>query len=283
MAEQEVQKDLEESGGVLGNQEAVDASTNEGVKIEGEKPAQSTKWESQARASGWVPLEEWDGDPDDWTDAKEFVRRGELFHKISNQSSEIKELKKAISALTDHHQKVKETEYTRALEYLKQQKKTALEEGDADKLLQVDDAIDILKQERQQEAEKVQQQKQSGPTPVFTSWVQQNPWYLKDPELRSFADEIGVGAFQRAGGNIAEQELYELVRQRVMKAYPEKFKGNGNKTPAVEGSGNSGAPAKADSFRLSEEEERVMKTFVRQGIMSKEQYIADLKKVKGLS
>lgn len=284
MTELDSQVALEDAGENAGNQEGVDASQNEGIKVEGEQTAQPSKWESAARASGWVPLDEWEGDPEDWTDAKEFTRRGELFHKISSQSSEIKDLKKAIGSLMEHHQKVKETEFSRALDYLKQQKKAALEEGDADKLMAVDEAIDTLKQEKQEEGKKAETEaKKEGPTPVFVSWVQQNSWYLKDPELRAFADDVGVGAFQRAGGKVAESELYEMVRNRVMKAFPEKFKGNGNRTSTVEGASGSGRPAKADNFKLSEMEEKTMKTFVRQGIMTKEQYIKDLKAVQGLS
>ncbi len=252
---------------------------NEGHIVPGEiRPG--SKWEESARLDGWVPLEEWKGDPEDWTDAKEFVKRGELFHKISNQSSEIKELKKAIGSLMDHHQKVKETEFSRALEYLKQQKKSALEEGDADKLLAVDEAIDTLKEEQSQAKQTAQVEQKNGPSPVFIDWVKQNTWYIKDPELRAFADDVGVGLFQRNQGKIDEEELYKIVKSRVIKQYPEKFKGQGTKTPGVEGGGNS-RPSKADNFKLSEDEEQIMKTFVRSGIMTKEQYIADLKKVKG--
>ena len=259
----------------------IPASENEGHHIEGEvKPP--SKWESAARTAGWVPLEEWQGDPDDWTDAKEFVKRGELFTKISSQSGEIKELRKAIQGLMSHHQKVKETEFTRALEYLKQQKKTALEEGNADKLLAVDEAIDTLKSEQQEAKKEVAQDTKAGPTPQFVGWVQQNAWYIQDPELRAFADDVGVGIFQRANGNIDEAELYETVKRRVMKQFPEKFKGQGTRTSTVEGASAS-RPTKADTFRLTEDEERVMKTFVRSGVMTKEQYIADLKRVKGVS
>lgn len=255
---------------------------NEGTHIEGEvKPP--SKWEASARSAGWVPLEEWEGDPDDWTDAKEFVKRGELFHKISSQSSEIKDLRKAINGLMEHHSKVKETEFTRALEYLKQQKKAALEEGNADKLLAVDDAIDTLKQEQAADTTaKTQSAAKAGPTPTFVGWVQQNQWYMADPELRAFADDVGVGAFQRANGQIDEAELYQLVKQRVMKAFPEKFRATPPKTSAVEGV-TSTRPGKNDNFRLTEDEERVMKTFVRSGVMTKDQYIADLKRVKGIS
>lgn len=239
-------------------------------------PAPS-KYDETARAQGWVPKEEWAGDPDDWTDSREFVKRGELFHKISNQSGEIKELRKAISGLMEHHSKVKETEFTRALTYLKGEKKKALEEGDADQLIAVDEAIEQLKAEKPQEAPKAQQA--TGPTPVFTSWVSQNPWYLQDQQLRAFADDIGVGFFNRNPGT-SEAELYQLVKQRVMKQFPEKFKGQGSKTPSVEGAGS--APTKKnDSFKLSEDEERVMKTFVRSGVMTKEQYVSELRRVKG--
>lgn len=258
----------------------VEINDNPGTPIPGEaKPV--SKWETSARDAGWVPLEEWEGDPEDWTDAKEFVKRGELFHKISSQSSEIKELKKAISGLMDHHQKVKETEFTRALDYLKQQKKAALEEGDSDKLLAVDEAIDVLKEERTQAKQEAQEEKKAGPTPMFTDWVRQNPWYVNDPELREFADEVGVGIFQTKQGKISEEDLYKEVKKRVMKTYPEKFKGQGTKTPNVEGGNLQTRQPKSDNFALSDEEKRVMNTFVRQGIMTKEQYIEDLKRVKG--
>ena len=268
------------------NPQITDAVTekepNEGTPIPGEaKPV--SKWEESAREGGWVPLEEWQGDPEDWTDAKEFVKRGELFHKISNQSGEIKELKKAISGLMEHHQKVKETEFKRALDYLKQQKKTALEEGDADKLLAVDEAIDTLKEEQQAEKAQAIEAKSSGPTPIFVDWVKQNPWYIKDPELRAFADDIGVGAFQRAQGNVTEEDLYKYVKSRVMKAFPEKFKGQGTKTPNVEGGNTQTRTSKVDNFQLSDDEKRVMNTFVRSGVMTKEEYISELKRVKGVA
>ena len=67
-----------------------------------------------------------------------------------------------------------------------------------------------------------------------------------------------------------------------MRMYPEKFKGQGTKTSTVEGTTTS-RPVKSDSFKLTEDEERVMKTFVRSGVMTKEEYIADLKRVKGVS
>ena len=39
-------------------------------------------YESEAREQGWKPKEEYEGDPEKWRPAKEFVERGELFGKI---------------------------------------------------------------------------------------------------------------------------------------------------------------------------------------------------------
>jgi len=247
-------------------------------KDEPAAPAAS-KYEEDARAQGWVPKEEWDGDPEDWTDAREFVKRGELFHKISNQSKEIKELHKSLGMLLEHHGKVKETEYKRALEYLKSEKKKALVEGDADQLLAVDDAIDMLKQEHN--AEKTATTAAGGPRPPsqnFVSWVQQNQWYVKDAELREFADDFGTG-YKSRHPETTELELYRITRDKVMKAFPDKFRGSGSKVPSVEGTGSP--PTKpAEVFKITDEEKRVMNTFVRNGIMTKEEYLTELKRIK---
>ena len=75
--------------------------------------------EEKALEMGWRPQEEWDGEPEDFIDAKEFVRRQPLFDKIEQTTKALKDLKKGHEALIQHHLKVKETEYNRALETLK--------------------------------------------------------------------------------------------------------------------------------------------------------------------
>ena len=42
----------------------------------GEEEAQA---EQKARNMGWVPKEDWKGNPDNWVGADEFVKRGETF------------------------------------------------------------------------------------------------------------------------------------------------------------------------------------------------------------
>ena len=61
-------------------------------------------FESEARESGWVPKEEFTGDPKTWVDAAEFVRRGPLFKKIDTQSREIKAMRQAIADMLALHE-----------------------------------------------------------------------------------------------------------------------------------------------------------------------------------
>ena len=75
--------------------------------------------EQRAMESGWVPQDQWEGDPDAWRPAKEYLDRGELFTKIETQNKTIKEMRRAMDDLRGHHAKVRETEYARALAELK--------------------------------------------------------------------------------------------------------------------------------------------------------------------
>lgn len=242
-----------------------------------------SKWEQVAIDQGWKPKEEWEGDPDDWRPAKEFVERGELFSKISGQNNEIKELRKALNYLVDHHKKVKETEYSRALTELKAMKKEALVEGDPDKVVEVDEAISQLKeQQKSVEANSQEVQGNRQPSPMFVEFVKHNTWYISDPEMKEFADEVGIGYFNTHPG-ASEADTYKHVLSRVQKQFPDRFQRKVTSQSVEGAAANSSVTAKtsAKEYPLTEDERRTMMTFVRSGVMTKENYITELKKIKG--
>lgn len=237
--------------------------------------------EEKAREQGWKPKEEWEGNPDEWRPAKEFLDRGELFSKISGQNSEIKELKKTLNYLVDHHKKVKETEYNRALTHLKAMKVEAFEKGDAEKIVELDEAIADVKAEQKSATAVANAPQVKEPTTAFVQFVKNNAWYSTNQEMKTFADEVGIGYFQRNPG-ITETALHEYVVKRVKQAFPSEFQSK-PKAPSVEGASGSGPTRQANTkeYALTEDERKTMMTFVRQGIMTKEEYIKDLKAVKG--
>ena len=85
---------------------------------------------------------------------------------------------------------------------------------------------------------------------------------------------------------VEPDQVLKYVEGRVRKLYPDKFRNpNKDRPSAVEGRASTTASkSKEDdnsSYPLTDDERRVMMSFVRQGIMTKDEYIKDLKRVKG--
>ena len=235
-------------------------------------------YEDQAREQGWRPKEEYEGDPDKWRPAKEFVERGELFGKIDSMGKELKETRKALKMLQEHHSKVKETEYNNALKELKALQKKHLEEGNSDGYLETTELLTDLKAE-QKAREVAAQVAPKQPDPRFITWANDNKWYNSDQDMRQFADAIGIGYAQSNPG-VDPIDVLNYVTAQVKSRFKEKFVNpNRSKPNSVEGA--STPTASKSSFEMTDDERRVMNTFVRQGIMTKEEYIAELKKMRG--
>lgn len=240
-------------------------------------------YEAQAREQGWVPKDDFVGDPEKWRPAKEFVERGELFGKIDSLGKELKETRKTLKMLQEHHSKVKDSEFKRAVAELKEQQKKHLEEGNSDAYLEATELLTDLKAEQKaREVLETQQPQQSNqPDPRFVAWTQENKWYLNNPEMHDFADALGTGYAQR-NPNVTPEEVLKYVAAQVKVQFKDKFENpNRNKPSAVEGSGNA-SPKKSEDFQLTEEERKIMNTFLRQNIMTKEEYLAEVKRSRGV-
>lgn len=241
--------------------------------------APDDSYESAAREQGWKPKEEYEGSPEKWRPAKEFLERGELFGKIDSMGRELKETRKALKALQEHHTKVKETEYKRAVDELKALQKRHLEEGNSDGYIETTELLTDLKAE-QKAREVVEATAPKQVDPRFTSWISENRWYEKDVEMREYADVVGMGYAQK-NPNLDPEDVLQYVTKQVKSRFSDKFVNpNRSKPSAVEGSNTQGSP-KSDKFELTEEERRVMNTFIRTNVMTKDEYISEVKKMRG--
>ena len=61
--------------------------------------------EASARTKGWKPKEEWNGSPDEWVDAGEFMRRGPLFDRLDTQKKTMRRLEQTVDAMATHFKK----------------------------------------------------------------------------------------------------------------------------------------------------------------------------------
>jgi len=254
--------------------------TPEVIETPDEVVPQLSEVEIEAQEAGWKTKEEWVAGgkaESEWTPAKQWKKEFDLFQKIETLNKDLKSTRSTLTALKGHYEKVKETEFKAALETLKAQKKRALDEGDSDAVIDIDDKIDQVK-ETQRQVNAINPQPEVHPD--FSAWVQRNQWYSTDTELQEFADTVGR-SYAKANPGIDPKDVLKHVAEKVKRTYPEKFK-NERRTsaPAVEASRPQGK--KTEDYELSDLERQVMEKLVRGGHTTKEKYIAELKKAKGI-
>lgn len=236
--------------------------------------------ELRAMHMGWRPKEEFDGDEDDFIDAKEFVRRQPLFDKIETQNKQIKAVSKALEALKGHYTKVEQTAVEKAILQMKSARKDALTNGDGDRFELLDD--EIKKAETQlTEIQKVQDTpivEDAVDHPEWRAFQSRNPWYNTTSYMRKYADEIGASL----AGRLTPSEVLKEVEKAVRKEFPNKFV-NPNKESAPDVDNSRKVPTKprgvGDENKLSDNQRKIMNDLVRQGVLTKEQYMADLKAI----
>lgn len=230
--------------------------------------------ELQAREQGWVPKDDFKGEEHKWVDAGEFLRRGELFSKIESQNKELKAIRETLLQFKDHHSKVQETAYKKAIADLKAKKKEALLEGDADLVIEVDEQLDEVKDAQRRIATQPAAQEPQGEHPVFVNWKSQNSWYESNKPMRGWADVRGLELAQEGK---SPDEVLKIIGREVRQEFPNKFENpNRAKAGAVEGAvqrGNRGG----DSFELTGEQRNMMNKFVKSGLMTEKEYIDELK------
>ena len=264
---------------------------NQEVEQKQEQPADNPI-ESKARDQGWKPKEEWvadGGDPVKWRDAQTFVDRGELFEKIKDLKNELNNkdryYQQTIHQIKQHFDRVRETDFKAALAQARSELKQAMVDEDHDRAVELQEKIADLKAE--EKVAKVMPQQDAQPqqaqvNAVYQDWVKDNQWYEKDDELHAAADGIAFAMYKK-NPNVELPKLYEEVSKTIRKTFPEKFQNPRRQQPSgVEAPTAKPARATVDNFELTEDEKKVMNMLVRGKHMTKEQYIADLKKIKGI-
>jgi len=227
-----------------------------------------------AKEKGWKPLEEFDGDPNEWVDAKEFVKRAPLFDRLKTQGKKLKEQEKALHDMASHIDKVSQAAYNRAIADLKKEKAEAVSVADVETVERVDREIERVR------AEMVPPKQQGGIHPAITEWVSkpENKWFNESPEMATFAISYQESLFKREPAMDMEDSLKE-VSKAIKKAFPEKFTNPARQTASPVETGVSAVPAgkRVYSFKdLNEEQRSVANRFERMGLMSKDDYVKQL-------
>lgn len=235
--------------------------------------------EVQAREHGWKPAEEFSEDEKNsgksFRTAAEFMALKPLYDKLDERGKQIKNLEKGINSLAEHNAQIEKIAYEKALATLKEQREVALEDDDFKKAERLRDEMDEVK-------EKIRSVKApvivAPVNEAFEAWKADNTWYESNRAMRALADQLG-NDLMRKGHDPAD--IMKQVTKEVKAEFPDKFRNpNKDNAPEMDVGGKS---KETKGFRLSEEEERIMNTVLRVSPkLSKQKYLADLKKIKGL-
>lgn len=227
--------------------------------------------EKRAMEQGWKPKDQYDGDSD-WTSAEIWLARTPLFEKIDSQKKELQSLKKTVTDLTEHHRKVEEVAYQRALKELQTRKREAIKDGDFELAADLEDEIDAHKQNVPKPTET---QPYDAGVAFVNAWKGQNSWYGADTERTDLFDGFFLAKYNKnqdaeAAIKHAEAQLKKVENKKETPV--SKVEDGGSPTKKV--------TSKNSKVELTEEETRVMRNFVRSGIMTEEQYKEEIKKTR---
>lgn len=223
----------------------------------------------KAMAAGWRPLEEFQGDPEAWVDAKEFIKRAPLYEKNHKLKRELADMKATLHEVKGHISKVSEAAYNRAVADLTARRDEAIDNGDREQVREIDKEI---------KAAEAMKTPVDNVHPAVMAWEKENgEWFYKDAEISDFGLAHAQTYLNRNPNDFAG--AMESMEKAVKRAFPEKFEKTNparKAPPAVETGRALGAKRTFGKSDLSDEQRKVMSKFVRMGIMSEDDYIKDL-------
>jgi hypothetical protein len=244
----------------------------------------------KARSMGWVPPEEFKGDPNKCISAEEFVERGEqvigfIKKDRDRAEAEVRELKDRLQGIeTDYAKRLERIERVNAValeqqrENLERQysarKEQAVEFGDVEAYRKLEEeqraALSELEKKAAEEPESTDDKDALPPQIKQTveGWVADNRWFTADAEMRAVASTHHEKLMSDKPGLTLEENLAE-VREYVKRRYPEKFSnGSGGErrgSPVESGGRGDGPVSKSLWARVPKEDRSVAEKALKDG------------------
>lgn len=282
----------------IGEQPVIDADP-----IQSETPRQSDS-EARARALGWVPQEEFRGDPSRWRSAEEYIERGYNEPAIARATierlqSRIETQEREFGTRLRGIERMSEVALQRQREQLVANYDTAIrnaaEIGDMAKFDQLTQARRTAVQDHDLTVAEQRWSKPAAPMgkapagdlpaseqAVVDTWVANNRWFTSDGEMAAVADMASKRINREHPGLSAAQNLAEVTRY-MQRRYPEKFAArpapngapveSGNRQPL----GRSSAAAKLPPEALAAAQKYIAKGLFK----SVEEYAASYNERQG--
>jgi len=191
--------------------------------------------EATAREQGWTPREQFRGDPNDWIDADEYVKRGDpryLRKQLGQTERQLRKLEQSRATdQTAFEQRLTKMETLNKVQRKKMYgeiemaRRAAVEVGDTaeyDRQNQMEQQLYQAEQEAGKEPAKEEPAKADEPHPDVKKWVSENSWFTKSKVLNKVAEGIHEQLLEDEPGLTITENLAK-TRAEVIKRFPEKF------------------------------------------------------------
>lgn len=203
-------------------------------------------FEKDAMAKGWKPKDEFEGNPDDWRPAKQFVEWHEVVTDSRNLKKQLKGMQKSynrdIQGLNLFHKAQLETKEKEIMARFNR----AVEDGDKAT------ANAALKEHGEVQAQKEAVSKDSGkdPAQIKAEWEMENVWiYNQNDPKSAFANTAYNMALSKGMGM---EEALEFVDTRIAEKFPTKKNVNPNRQGDPDSLPSKGLGGKSNKLAMSQ-------------------------------
>ncbi len=216
-------------------------------QIDQETPSQEPEdtapdYETEAKKQGWKPESEFKGNKKHFVDAKKFLERRQEFlpvlqaenrkfeDRFAQQQKIIEGLQKQLVERQKFEQKITQNQDEQRWNALVNQQKKAFAEGDEEAFDRIENKKnEIIKEQKEAVKPKAEVEQSLTSDPEMNEFLNQNQWYLKDPDLQRLANTLGV--YVRDSG-YSGKAFYEKLAEEVKRTRPDKFKQASSDRPA---------------------------------------------------
>lgn len=206
--------------------------------------------EVSARSLGWVPKDEWKGDPSEWKGAKAFLKDKELFDTISKLNKRLKTQDQVLRQMLELEHKEKEKETINTVAALKTRIKEAAQIGDTDTVEKLSERLVEVSKQPVSELPKLEDEfpkTQDGHTAAL-EFTKRNPWFdSKDAKYLDAQTYVldRMKTVLQVHKHLTPTEHFSILEQDVRLKFPDLLNPQPvqiKKAPAVESGAN---PAQA--------------------------------------
>lgn len=228
-------------------------------------------YEAEARAHGWIPPEEFKGDPSRHIDAEAFVKRADEFMPLLKKQNEgmrreIADLKKSVAKASEHFSKAEERAYERAMSDITARMEQAVETGDVEAHRAAQKDLTALGKDVRAESPAVD------PLDVQEALIDfrdANPWYDEKGVARDYADVVAE-KFKAKTADMAPADFFAFVAEKVRERYPDLDKPKAERRKPgsmVEAPTARGAPRGRSFNDLPQLAQQMADKWIRQGLI----------------